>query len=91
MSKKPNNSAEKKVKNEAKELTLKQHLVTVVMTDKKTKFQILTSWGKEGDVLNLDIDPKNHPAWQDKSQTFVNVSDARVTKFNDKFGGFNSF
>ena len=42
----------------------KQHLVEVVMTDKKTKFQILTTWGKEGDVLRLDVDPKNHPAWQ---------------------------
>lgn len=42
----------------------KQHIVNVVMTD-GTKFQILTTWGKEGSTLNLDVDPKNHPAWQD--------------------------
>jgi large subunit ribosomal protein L31 len=66
----------------------KQHLVNVVMTD-GTKFQILTTWGKEGDTLKLDADPKNHPAWHDKAQNFVNSNDERVTKFNKKFGNFN--
>ena len=36
----------------------KQHVIDVVMTD-GTKFQINTTWGKEGDVLRLDVDPKN--------------------------------
>jgi large subunit ribosomal protein L31 len=67
----------------------KQHLVEVVMTDKKTKFQILTTWGKEGDVLRLDVDPKNHPAWQEKGQNFINANDERVTKFKSKFGNFD--
>lgn len=67
----------------------KQHLVNVIMTDKKTQFQILTTWGKEGDTLRLDMDPKNHPAWQEKGQTFINANDERVTKFKSKFGNFD--
>jgi len=66
----------------------KQHKVTVVMTDKTTT-EILTTWGKEGDKLTLDVDPKNHPAWQDKAQNFVNANDERLAKFKNKFGDFN--
>ena len=65
-----------------------QHIVNVVMTD-KTKFQILTTWGKEGDTLTLDVDPRNHPAWQEKGQSFVNANNERVTKFQSKFGNFD--
>ena len=38
------------------------HMITVEMTD-GTKFQTRSTWGKEGDTLHLDIDPKVHPAW----------------------------
>ena len=63
----------------------KQHLINVVMTD-GTKFQVLTSWGKEGSTLTLDVDPKNHPAWQDnKNQGFINANNERVNKFKSKF------
>ncbi|MGN6572794.1 MAG: 50S ribosomal protein L31, partial [Pseudolabrys sp.] len=37
------------------------HTIKVVMTD-GSEFTTRTTWGKEGDVLNLDIDPKSHPA-----------------------------
>ncbi len=67
----------------------KQHVVNVIMTDKKTQFQILTTWGKEGDTLRLDMDTKNHPAWQEKGHTFINANDERVTKFKNKFGNFD--
>ena len=67
----------------------KQHVVNVIMTDKKTQFQITTTWGKEGDTLRLDMDPKNHPAWQEKGQTFITANDERVTKFKSKFGNFD--
>jgi large subunit ribosomal protein L31 len=66
----------------------KQHLVNVTMTD-GTKFQILTTWGKEGENLTLDVDPKNHPAWQEKGQSFINANNERVAKFKNKFGNFN--
>lgn len=66
----------------------KQHLVNIVMTD-GTKFQIQSTWGKEGDTLTLDVDPRNHPAWQDSAKNFVNANDARLTKFKSKFGNFD--
>ena len=66
----------------------KQHVVNVIMTD-KSQFQILTTWGKEGDTLRLDVDPKNHPAWQERSQNFINANNERVTKFKSKFGNFD--
>ena len=38
------------------------HTIKVVMTD-GSEFTTRSTWGKEGDVLHLDIDPKSHPAW----------------------------
>ncbi len=66
----------------------KQHVINAVMTD-GTQFQILTTWGKEGDTLRLDVDSKNHPAWQEKGQNFVNSNNERLTKFKSKFGNFD--
>ena len=66
----------------------KQHVVEVTMTD-KSKFEILTTWGKEGSKLTLDVDPRNHPAWQEKAGNFVNANDERMAKFKKKFGSFD--
>lgn len=66
----------------------KQHKVKVQMTD-GSSFEILTIWGKEGGVLHLDVDPKNHPAWQDKGGNFINVNNEMVSKFKNKFGNFD--
>ena len=63
------------------------HLITVVMTD-GTKFQTRSTYGKEGDTLNLDIDPKSHPAWTGGQQTIVDRG-GRVSKFKQKFGFLN--
>ena len=38
------------------------HMIKVQMTD-GTTFDTRSTWGKEGDTLTLDIDPKVHPAW----------------------------
>src|SRR5271170_2216679 len=38
------------------------HAITVVMTD-GTRYETRSTWGKAGDVLQLDVDPKTHPAW----------------------------
>ena len=37
------------------------HTIKVQMTD-GTVFETRSTWGKEGDTLQLDIDPKVHPA-----------------------------
>jgi large subunit ribosomal protein L31 len=76
----------KLVKTTAVGINPKQHLVNVVMTDKST-FQIMTTWGKEGDTMTLDADPKNHSAWQEgNNKSFVNANNERLTKFKNKFG-----
>jgi len=38
------------------------HDITIVMTD-GTEYVTKSTWGSEGDVMRLDIDPKSHPAW----------------------------
>ena len=61
------------------------HMITVKMTDGST-YETRSTWGKEGDTLNLDIDPLNHPAWQGGQQGVVERG--QLDKFNSKFGGF---
>jgi large subunit ribosomal protein L31 len=46
------------------------HMITVVMTD-GTEYQTRSTWGKAGDKLNLDIDPKSHPAWTGGTQQLM--------------------
>ena len=38
------------------------HAIKVEMTD-GTQFETKSTWGKEGEVLKLEIDPKSHSAW----------------------------
>jgi large subunit ribosomal protein L31 len=61
------------------------HTITVVMTD-GTKYQTRTCWGKEGDTMNLDIDPLNHPAWL--GGTGKVVEKGALSKFEKRFSGF---
>ena len=63
------------------------HMINVTMTDGST-FQTRSTWGKEGDNLALDIDPKSHPAWTGGNQTMLDRG-GRVSKFNSKFGFLN--
>ena len=62
------------------------HLVKVVMTD-GTEFTTRTTWGKSGDTLHLDIDPKSHPAWTGGQQHLVDRG-GRLSRFQKKFSGF---
>ena len=62
------------------------HTITVVMTD-GTTYQSRSTYGKEGATLNLDIDPKTHPAWTGGNQTLLDRG-GRVSRFNAKFAGF---
>jgi large subunit ribosomal protein L31 len=59
------------------------HPITVVMTD-GTKFVTRSTYGKAGDTMNLDIDPKSHPAWTGGQQTVLDRG-GRVSRFNQKF------
>jgi large subunit ribosomal protein L31 len=62
------------------------HLIKVVMTD-GTEFTTRTTWGNPGDTLNLDIDPKSHPAWTGGTQQLLDRG-GRLSRFNKKFEGF---
>ena len=64
------------------------HAITVVMTDGST-YQTRSTYGKEGATLNLDIDPKTHPAWTGGNQTLLDRG-GRVSRFNAKFAGFTA-
>ena len=59
------------------------HPITVVMTD-GTKYETRSTWGKSGDTLQLDIDPKTHPAWT--GQHRIVDSGGQVARFNKRFG-----
>jgi large subunit ribosomal protein L31 len=59
------------------------HPITVVMTD-GTKFVTRSTYGKAGDTLSLDIDPKSHPAWTGGQQNLVDRG-GRVSAFKKKF------
>jgi large subunit ribosomal protein L31 len=61
------------------------HTIKVVMTD-GTEFTTRTTWGKKGDVLRLDIDPKSHPAWTGGHQQLVDRG-GRLSRFQKKFAG----
>jgi large subunit ribosomal protein L31 len=50
------------------------HSIKVVMTD-GTEYMTRSTWGKEGDTMNLDIDPTTHPAW----------TGGQLSKFKNKF------
>ncbi|WP_135079488.1 50S ribosomal protein L31 [Terasakiella sp. SH-1] len=61
------------------------HTITVQMTDGST-FETRSTWGKEGDVMKLDIDPKSHPAWTGVHRLLD--SGGQLAKFNKRFSGF---
>jgi large subunit ribosomal protein L31 len=62
------------------------HKITVKMTD-GTQYETYSTWGKEGDVLQLDVDPKTHPAWVGG----VNMrKTGQLEKFQNKFRNFGA-
>jgi large subunit ribosomal protein L31 len=63
------------------------HTIKVVMTN-GTEFLTRSTWGKEGDTLNLDIDPSTHPAWTGGSQQLLDRG-GRLSRFNSRFGGLS--
>ena len=58
------------------------HKINVQMTD-GSKFETMSTWGKDGDTLKLDIDPKSHSAWTGGTQKILDKG--RVSKYNKKF------
>lgn len=63
------------------------HTIKVIMTD-GTEFTTRTTWGKEGDTMRLDIDPKTHPAWTGISKLLDRGG--QLSKFNSRFAGIGN-
>jgi large subunit ribosomal protein L31 len=62
------------------------HMIKVVLTD-GTTHETRSTYGAEGDTLNLDIDPNTHPAWTGGGQHLVDRG-GRISKFKKKYEGF---
>lgn len=60
------------------------HEITVVMTD-GTQYKTRSTYGEAGAVLQLDIDPKTHPAWTGVHR--LTDTGGQLAKFNKKFKG----
>lgn len=61
------------------------HDITVIMTD-GSSFTTRSTWGKPGDSMRLDIDPKSHPAWTGVQKLLDTAG--QIAKFNKRFAQF---
>jgi large subunit ribosomal protein L31 len=64
------------------------HMIKVVMTD-GSEYMTRSTYGNAGDTLNLDIDPKTHPAWTGGSQQLLDRG-GRLSKFTSRFGSLGA-
>jgi len=60
------------------------HEITVILTD-GSEFKTRSTYGKAGDSLRLDIDPKTHPAWTGVHRLID--TGGQLAKFNKRFQG----
>ena len=63
------------------------HFITVQMTD-GSSYQTRSTWGKEGDLMTLEIDPLAHPAWTGGNSRMLDAG-GQVARFNKRFGGLS--
>ncbi len=61
------------------------HEINIVMTDGST-FKTRSTYGKAGDTLRLDVDPKSHPAWTGVQRLLD--TGGQIAKFNKRFASF---
>ena len=60
-----------------KEIHPNYHSIKVEMTD-GTQFETRSTWGKEGDILKLEIDPKSHQYLMDVLTNVWNGTDGHA-------------
>ena len=63
------------------------HMIKVQMTD-GTSYETRSTWGKEGDLMTLEIDPLAHPAWTGGNSRLLDAG-GQVARFNQRFGGLS--
>lgn len=59
------------------------HEITYIMTD-GSEMKVNTTWGKAGDKMRLEIDPKSHPVWTGVYRMID--TGGQLSKFKAKFG-----
>ena len=59
------------------------HEITVVLTD-GTEYKTRSTYGKEGDVLKLDVDSLSHPAWSGGAAKVIEKG--QLSKFENRYG-----
>ena len=64
----------------------KYHKIKVLMTD-GTEFETMSTWGKEGDTMKLEIDSLSHPAWTGLQN--LASRGGQMAKFKNKFKDFS--
>ncbi len=69
-----------------KDIHPEYHEIKVLMTD-GTEYTTRSTYGKAGDTLRLDIDPKSHPAWTGEHR-LVDTG-GQVAKFRKRFKGLD--
>jgi large subunit ribosomal protein L31 len=62
------------------------HEITITMTD-GSSYKTRSTYGKQGDTLRLEIDPKSHPAWTGGQQRLIDTG-GQLARFNKRFQGF---
>ena len=70
-----------------RELHPPYHEITVVMTTGEKRI-MRSTYGKPGDVVQLDVDQHSHPAWTGQ-QRFVQKG-GRMDRFKDRYGDLGS-
>ena len=60
------------------------HEIKGVMTD-NTEFTTKSTFGKPGEILNLDVDPASPPAWTGGNAK-IREDAGQVARFKKKFG-----
>jgi len=63
------------------------HEINIIMTD-GTEYKTRSCYGKPGDTIRLDIDPKSHPAWTGV-QRIIDTG-GQIAKFNKRFAGIGA-
>ena len=63
------------------------HEINVIMTD-GFAYTTRSTYGKAGDTIRLDIDPKSHPAWTGVQRLMD--TGGQVAKFNKRFAGIGT-
>lgn len=64
------------------------HKITVKLND-GSEFETRSTYGKEGSVLQLEVDPTTHPAWNKRKGGFINTKVGTVAKFRKRFGSIS--